>query len=103
VTGVFSMDGGANAAAYSGDAGSWGAIKAKPNGHLGLSGQGIDGSGNELGLENDIYFSGGELETADCSETLPMAECGGNQRVLKFWQWGPAGDFALTRTAGLPR
>jgi hypothetical protein len=104
VTGMFSNDGGVNAIAYTSGNGlhtpGWGAVKAKPDGNLAPSGASAGSDG--LGLSNEFDLVNGELETADCSSTLPMAECGGNQRVLKFWAWHEdKQEFFLTHTAGL--
>jgi len=101
LTGLFSEDGSVNSIAYTADAhGTWGAIKAEPNGNIGPSGQPVGKDG--IGLANEFAVVRGQLETADCSATLPMAECGGNQRVLKFWTWNGT-DFTLNHRAGLPR
>jgi hypothetical protein len=99
LTGLFSMDGSVNAIAYTADTdGAWGAIKAEPGGNIGPSGQPVGSDG--IGLSNGFYVVGGQLETADCASTLPMASCGGNQRILKFWTWNGT-DFTLGHTAGL--
>jgi hypothetical protein len=99
LTGTFTMDGSINALAYTANAaGTWGAIKAEPNGDIGPSGQPVGEDG--IGMANAFYAVHGQLETADCSGNLPMAECGGNQRVLKFWTWHGT-DFTLNHTAGL--
>ena len=55
-----------------------------------------------LGLSQAFGFSNGQLETADCSTALPISDCGGNNRVLKFWTWHGS-HFTLTRTAGRSR
>lgn len=99
LTGTFTMDGSLNAIAYTATAdGTWGAIKAEPGGRIGPSGQPVGKDG--IGLANGFYAVHGQLETADCSGNLPMAQCGGNQRILKYWSWGGT-DFTLSRTAGL--
>ena len=99
LTGLFSEDGSINSIAYTADAhGTWGAIKAEPNGRIGPSGQPV--GADRIGLANDFAIVHGQLETADCSATLPMAACGGDRRVLKFWTWNGT-DFTLDHTAGL--
>lgn len=105
LTGLFSNDGGLNAIAYTATEGArasnkWGAIKALPNGNLAPSGTPV--GSDQLGEENEFDLVNGELETADCSATLPMAGCGGSQRVFKFWKWhGEGQQFLLSHTAGL--
>jgi len=96
--GFFSGDGSGNAVAFTTGAKGWGAIKAENNGNIGPSGQGVGFSAK--GLSEDFEFTHGLLETADCSDTLPIAACGGNQRVLKFWRWA-GHDFVLHSRAGL--
>ena len=59
-------------------------------------------SSNGIGLANGFCADHGQLEAADCSGNLPMADCGGSQRVLKFWTWNGT-DFTLNHTAGLTR
>ncbi len=98
--GIFSGDSTAHAISYTDGPRGWGVIKAQPNGNLASSGQGV-GFG-EPGLEDDAYFTDGLYETAECSLTLSSAECGGNQRVEKFWGWNGT-ELTLQRTAGLPR
>lgn len=105
VHGTFSEDGGVNAVSFTSSdtvRGRWGVIKALPGGDLAGSGQGVAQlrTGLELGLENDIYFANGQLETAECSQTLPMSACGGDQRVLKYWKWNGR-VFVLDHAAGL--
>jgi hypothetical protein len=97
VTGVFSGDGSGNAVAYTTGSAGWGAIKAVKNGNLIPSGAGVGISG--IGLSEAFGFADGQLETADCSSTLPISECGGNNRVLKFWEWRGS-QFTLSSTAG---
>jgi hypothetical protein len=100
VTGTMTGDGSGNAVAYTIGAKGWGAIKAQKNGNLAPSGAGI--GTDRIGLSQGFDFSGGELETADCSSTLPISSCGGNNRVLKFWSWNGT-QFILARKAGRPR
>ena len=107
VQGLFTEDGSLTAVAFTSSTagrGGWGAIKALSGGDLAGSGQGVtqDRDGLELGLENDISITCGLLETAECSQTLPIADCGGDQRVLKFWRWQNQ-VFVLDHTAGLRR
>jgi hypothetical protein len=99
VRGNFSGDGSGNAVSYTAGAAGWGAVKAEANGNIGPSGQGVTFGG--IGLSDDLYFVDGQLETADCSANLPIASCGGNSRVLKYWRWTGT-DFALAARAGLP-
>lgn len=99
LTGLFSGDGTADAIAYTNGSSGWGVIKALPNGNLASSGQGVDFGG--IGLESGDYFVNGTLETAECSAHTIVADCGGNNRVLKFWAWRGS-DFQLVRRAGLP-
>jgi hypothetical protein len=102
LTGTFSGDGSGNAVAYSASGADWGAIKAIANGNLAPSKQGVTFGG--IGLGDGFEFVDGQLETADCSSTKPISECGGNNRVLKFWAWKPQlSQFTLVRTAGLPK
>jgi len=99
VKGNFSGDGSGNAVAYTDSTTKgWGAIKAIPNGNLAPSGQGVAVSG--IGLSQDFDFVDGLLETADCSSNIPISECGGNNRILKFWRWSGA-QFVLDHSAGL--
>jgi hypothetical protein len=100
LNGAFSGDGSGNSLAYTDGAHGWGAIKAEADGNLISSGQGVTFGG--LGLESGFYFVNSELETADCSATMPIAACGGNNRVLKFWKWN-GHDFGLARRAGLAK
>jgi hypothetical protein len=101
LTGTFSTDSSVNALAYTRRPdGGWGVIKAEHNGNIGVSAKPVGNDG--IGLENAFYLVNGELETADCSATLPMAQCGGDNRVLKYWKWNGT-DFALDHAAGLPR
>lgn len=101
LTGTFTTDSSVNALAYTRRPdGGWGVVKAEPNGNIGASAKPVGRDG--IGLENAFYLVNGELETADCSKTLPMVQCGGDSRVLKFWRWNGT-DFTLDRAAGLPR
>ena len=98
--GTFSTDGSNNAASYTNGRKGWGAIKAVSDGNISPSGQGVTFGG--IGLENGFYFSSGLLETADCSKTLAIAQCGGANRVLKFWRWNGS-ELTLASRSGLPR
>lgn len=99
LTGLFTADSSLNSIAYTADAhGTWGAIKAERNGAIGPSGQPV--GTDRIGLANGFYVVHAQLETADCSAGLPMAACGGDQRVLKFWTWN-GHDFTLDHRAGL--
>ncbi len=98
--GIFTGDGSGNAVAYTDGPHGWGAIKAEADGNLASSGQGI--GADLLGIENALYLVQGQLETAECSTTIPYSQCGGTKRVLKFWAWN-GHDFGLVRRAGLPR
>jgi hypothetical protein len=100
LTGDFSNDSTANAVAYTADQnGTWGEI-ASDSGNLQPSGK-ADSNDNSNAF-NDVYFSNGELETADCSANLPSAQCAGDNRVLKFYVWqSSSGLFTLDHTAGL--
>jgi serine/threonine protein kinase len=100
VDGAFSGDGSGNAVAYTTGAHGWGAIKAERNGNLAPSGAGV--KVGKIGVGQAFDFVDGELETADCSFTIPISECSGDNRVLKFWSWSGT-EFVLTRKAGLPR
>jgi hypothetical protein len=97
-TGLFSGDGSGSAIAYTTGAKGWGAIKAEANGNIGPSGQGVTFGG--IGLAEGFGFVNGLLMSADCSSTLPIADCGGNQRVIKYWRWA-GHDFVLNSRAGL--
>lgn len=102
VTGVFSGDGSGNSVAYTTGHIGWGAIKALPSGNLAPAAGGVTFGG--IGLEDEFAFVGGQLETADCSSTKPISECGGNNRVIKFWSWDHGlAQFVLSSTAGLPK
>lgn len=98
--GSFSGDSTANAIAYTHGPNGWGVIKAQPDGNLASSGEGVSYGGT--GLENGAYFSNGLYETAECSKTLPLALCSGDQRVLKYWGWNGQ-KLTLVRTGGLPQ
>jgi hypothetical protein len=97
-TGLFSGDGSGNAVAYTTGTKGWGAIKAEPNGNIGPSGQGVAFSA--IGLSDGFAFSHGLLMSADCSDTGPIAACGGSHRVFKYWRWA-GHDFILHSRAGL--
>ena len=105
LTGTFSGDGSANNAAYTADQnGRWGLIVPEERGELVPSGKGVDDQ--NTGVGDGIYFANGQLETADCSSTLPFAECGGNNRVIKYWTWhmdgaSGSGSFVFDHGAGL--
>jgi hypothetical protein len=100
VTGNFSGDNSVNAAAFTDGSNGWGAITLQTDGQLVPSGSGV--RVGAAGLFNALYFSAGRLETATCSQTLPIAACGGNSRVLRYWTW-KNGAFSVTATGGLPR
>ena len=98
VNGFFSGDGSGNAVAYTTGVKGWGAIKAEPNGNIGPSGQGVGYSA--IGLADEFEFAHGLLMSADCSDSGPIADCGGSHRVIKFWRWA-GHDFVLNSRAGL--
>ena len=100
VQGTFSGDGSGNTVAYTNGSAGWGAIKANADGNLAASGQGVQTDG--IGLSNGNAFSDGHLETFDCSSTLPLSQCGGNNRVIKFWGWNGT-VFTLVGRAGLAK
>ncbi len=97
-TGYFSGDGSGNAVAFTTGAKGWGAIKAEKNGNIGPSGEGVGFSA--IGLADEFAFVHGLLLTADCSDVGPIADCGGNHRVIKYWRWAGS-DFVLDHRAGL--
>jgi hypothetical protein len=98
LNGAFSGDGSGNAVAYTVGAYGWGAIKAEQNGNLAPSGEGVGVSA--IGLSQAFDFVDGQLETADCASSIPISECGGKNRILKFWRWTGT-EFELARTGGL--
>jgi hypothetical protein len=100
ITGNFSGDSSVNAAAFTDGVNGWGAITLQADGRLVPSGSGL--RVGTAGLFNALYFSAGRLETATCSQTLPISACGGNSRVLRYWTW-KNGAFSVTATGGLPR
>jgi hypothetical protein len=100
VHGTFTGDGSGNAVAYTNGPDGWGAIKAESNGDLAPSGQGI--GANEIGLSNDFALVGGRLETFDCSSTQAISDCGGDNRVIKYWTW-MTDHFVQTGSAGLSK
>jgi hypothetical protein len=100
VHGTFSGDGSGNAVAYTNGPDGWGAIKAESDGNLAPSGQGVGVSG--IGLSDDLGLVGGRLQTIDCSSTLPISDCGGNNRVIKYWTW-MTDHFVQTGSAGLSK
>jgi hypothetical protein len=100
VHGTFTGDGSGNAVAYTNGPDGWGLIKAASDGDLVPSGQGI--AADQIGLSNDFALVGGRLETFDCSSTLPTSDCGGNNRVIKYWTW-MTDHFVQTGSAGLSK
>ena len=100
VRGTFSGDGSGNAVAYTNGSNGWGAIKAKSDGNLAPSGQGVGIGG--VGLGDDFMLSGGRLQTFDCSSQLPVSQCSGNDRVIKYWTWRKT-QFVQTGSAGRTR
>lgn len=110
LTGGFSEDGTANNAAYTADDnGKWGLIVPEERGDLIPSGHGVRNDPQfQLGINNGVYFANGKLETANCSDTLPFADCHGDTRVIKYYSWHPKksaddyGSFGYDHGAGLP-
>ena len=100
VRGTFSGDGSGNAVAYTDGSKGWGAIKAQPDGDLAPSGQGVGIGG--IGLGDDFALTGGRLVTYDCSSQLTVAQCNGNNRVIKYWTWRST-RFVQTGSAGRTR
>ena len=100
VRGTFSGDGSGNAVAYTNGSKGWGAIKAQSDGSLKPSGQGVTIGG--IGLGDDFQLVGGRLQTFDCSSQLPIAQCSGNDRVIKYWTWRTS-RFVQTGSAGRSR
>ena len=97
VRGTFSTDHSGNAVAYTYGPGGWGAIKAQPDGNLKPSGAGVGLKG--IGLSADFGLIGGRLQTVDCSSVIPVSQCSGNNRVIKYWSWR-TNQFVQTGHAG---
>lgn len=92
-----------SAAAYTtGADGKWSVIKELPNGNIAASGQ-LATDTMTSGLEYGIYFRSGLMESARCSITLSLSQCGGPNLVLKFWRGNGRGELVLDHRAGLPR
>jgi serine/threonine kinase PknH len=103
VEGHFSTDFSGNAVAYSYDPRSkaWGAIKAATETTLHITNEGVGVPPNDLGLSAGFDFVDGLLETADCSQSLPVDQCFGDNRVLKYWAWDKSAKvFTLDHTGG---
>ena len=54
-----------------------------------------------IGLSEAFDFHDGDLMTADCSQQLPVYQCHGNDRVIKYWTWTDSiNRFVETGRAG---
>jgi hypothetical protein len=93
VTGTFSTDESGNAVAFgSRDGEHWGAIKARPDGALQITTEGVGVKG--LGLSQGFDFSHGLLVTSDCSGGTANPDC--SNLIVKYWRWNEsAGAFLL--------
>lgn len=103
VHGSFGYDVSSDAVAFTtGADGKWSVIQELPNGNIGASGQPATDTMSS-GLEYGIYFRSGLMESARCSITLPIDQCGGPNLVLKFWRGNGQAEMVLDHRAGLPR
>jgi hypothetical protein len=84
VRGQFTTDNSGLAVAYTTGPKGWGAIKAESNGNIGPSGKPV--GSDRIGLSRGFAFVGGDLQTEDCPQNLPIASCGGHE-VVKLWRW----------------
>ena len=101
ITGTFTTDGSGNAIAYTRGAGHWGAVKASGT-RLVPSSAGSTANA-PVGQHAAAGFVGGLLETADCSQLVPVSQCGASgNRVLVYWRWHSDG-FDFDHRAGAAR